>query len=391
MKDKKKWIIGISACVLLMVSVFFVFNQGKSNEQVVTEYFELLKKKDYKQMYQMLNPKIVYTPTQKYFVEKYKEFYEEIDAKNIQIKVLNEKDNIIKYQISMDTIAGKIKYKNKFDFSCAYATYSKSASFVARSASKNSCLWVHSEYMQMFGNNKEKYIKFFNEVKAKEFKNIVFVSENAKNIFDKTFSNDSNLIKKTRIIHNLMDAEEILQKSKESVQDYNKENIYTFLNVGRHTEEDKKLTRLIKAAKKLNEDKLNFRILLVGSGNKTEEYKQMVKEYGLEDKIIFLGKKQNPYPYFKIADSLILTSEYEGFPVVYLEAMLLELPIITTDVSDSLKVVKNKYGIVTKKDINSIYIAMKQAIEQGVFIKEKFNYKEYNKEIEQKLEKLINL
>ena len=48
MKDKKKWIIGISACVLLMVSVFFVFNQGKSNEQVVTEYFELLKKKDYK-------------------------------------------------------------------------------------------------------------------------------------------------------------------------------------------------------------------------------------------------------------------------------------------------------------------------------------------------------
>ena len=66
MKDKKKWIIGISACVLLIVSVFFVFNQGKSNEQVVTEYFELLKKKDYKQMYQMLNPKIVYTPTQKY-------------------------------------------------------------------------------------------------------------------------------------------------------------------------------------------------------------------------------------------------------------------------------------------------------------------------------------
>lgn len=285
----------------------------------------------------------------------------------------------------------KIKYKNKFDFSCAYATYSKPASFVARSASRNSCLWVHSEYMQMFGNNKEKYIKFFNEVKAKEFKNIVFVSENAKNIFDKTFSNDSNLIKKTRIIHNLMDAEEILQKSKESVQDYNKENIYTFLNVGRHTEEDKKLTRLIKAAKKLNEDKLNFRILLVGSGNKTEEYKQMVKEYGLEDEIIFLGKKQNPYPYFKIADSLILTSEYEGFPVVYLEAMLLELPIITTDVSDSLKVIKDKYGIVTKKDVNSIYIAMKQAIEQGVFIKEKFNYKEYNKEIEQKLEKLINL
>ena len=113
MKDKKKWIIGISACVLLIVSVFFVFNQGKSNEQVVTEYFELLKKKDYKQMYQMLNQKTVYTPTQKYFVEKYKEIYDDIGADNIQVKILDEKNDIVKYQISMDTVAGTIEYKNK--------------------------------------------------------------------------------------------------------------------------------------------------------------------------------------------------------------------------------------------------------------------------------------
>ena len=113
MKDKKKWIIGISACVLLMVSVFFVFNQGKSNEQVVTEYFELLKKKDYKQMYQMLNQKTVYTPTQKYFVEKYKEIYDDIGANNIQVKILDEKNDIVKYQISMNTVAGTIEYKNK--------------------------------------------------------------------------------------------------------------------------------------------------------------------------------------------------------------------------------------------------------------------------------------
>ena len=97
MNKKRNIIIGSIVCVLLMTVVFFVFNHGKSNEQVVTEYFELLKKKDYKQMYQMLNQKTVYTPTQKYFVEKYKEFYEEIDAKNIQIKILDEQDNDIEY------------------------------------------------------------------------------------------------------------------------------------------------------------------------------------------------------------------------------------------------------------------------------------------------------
>ena len=113
MEIKKKYIIGISVCVLLIVSVFFIFNQGKSNEQVITEYFELLKKKDYKQMYQMLNQKTVYTPTQKYFVEKYKEIYDDIGANNIQVKILDEKNDIVKYQISMNTVAGTIEYKNK--------------------------------------------------------------------------------------------------------------------------------------------------------------------------------------------------------------------------------------------------------------------------------------
>ena len=113
MEIKKKYIIGISVCVLLIVSVFFIFNQGKSNEQVITEYFELLKKKDYKQMYQMLDQKTVYTPTQKYFVEKYKEIYDDIGANNIQVKILDEKNDIVKYQISIDTVAGIIEYKNK--------------------------------------------------------------------------------------------------------------------------------------------------------------------------------------------------------------------------------------------------------------------------------------
>ena len=129
MKDKKKWIIGISICVLLIVSVFFMFHQGKSNEQVVTEYFELLKKKDYKQMYQMLDQKTVYTPTQKYFIEKHKEIYDVINPSNIQVKVIDEKDNMVQYQISMDTVAGKVKYKNKIEIKNEQIKFNKQLIF----------------------------------------------------------------------------------------------------------------------------------------------------------------------------------------------------------------------------------------------------------------------
>lgn len=320
-------------------------------------------------------------------------FLNEID-KRIQIKeyspcklklaLIRKFINLVKQTVF------KLKYKDKFDFSCAYATYSKPASFIARTASENSCLWVHSEYMKMFNNSKEEYARFFDGVKAKEFRNIVFVSENAKNIFIENFKNNKDFVNKASVIYNFIDAEEILRKSQEKITDCKKEDTFTFLNVGRHTEQDKKLTRLIEVAKKLNEDNLNFRILLVGSGNRTQEYKEKIKEYKLENRVIFLGKKQNPYPYFKIADSLILTSEYEGFPVVYLEAMILNTPIITTDVSDSIKIIQDKYGVVTRKDIDSIYEAMKKAIINGIAQKEKFDYKKYNQEIDEKLEKLIN-
>ena len=64
-------------------------------------------------------------------------------------------------------------------------------------------------------------------------------------------------------------------------------------------------------------------LFMIGEGDKTEELKKYVEENGLEENIIFLGKKKNPYPYFLISDYIILTSLTEGYPVVFQEAMVL--------------------------------------------------------------------
>ena len=57
----------------------------------------------------------------------------------------------------------------------------------------------------------------------------------------------------------------------------------------------------------------------------------VLKKLELEENIIFLGKKQNPYPYFKISDCVILSSDYEGVPNVLIEAMAVGTPSVSTD------------------------------------------------------------
>ena len=93
------------------------------------ELISRLKKKNYKQMYQMLDQKTVYTPTQKYFIEKHKEIYDVINPSNIQVKVIDEKDNMVQYQISMDTVAGKVKYKNKIEIKNEQIKFNKQLIF----------------------------------------------------------------------------------------------------------------------------------------------------------------------------------------------------------------------------------------------------------------------
>ena len=325
-------------------------------------------------------------------------FLNEIDPK---IKIIeyapsNSKNKIQRKIINLiKRIKFTLKYKNKYDFSASFATYSLPSSFVARTASKNCYLWGHADYLTLFDGNAEEMKEFFIERNYDKFKKIIFVSKEGKDSFIKVFP---KMNEKTMVCNNLIDADKILELSKEKIpeEDLSKINklentqkeTTIFINVGRHQEKQKKLSRLIEAATMLKKDNMNFKIIFIGDGPETEEYKKQVKNNQLENNIIFLGKKQNPYPYFKIADCVALTSDYEGYPVVFLGSFILEKPIITTKVSD-YKEVENKYGFVTEKDTKDIYEKMKNFILNGFEIKEKFDYKKYNEEILKKIEDLF--
>ncbi len=283
-----------------------------------------------------------------------------------------------------------LKYKGKFDFSASFATYSKPASFVARVASNNNVLWGHADYLELFRNNIQDMKNFFDSLQIDKFKKIVFVSKKACKSFEKIYPEMKN---KVIYCNNLIDYEKILNLSKENIEEIGqskeKKHTYTFVNVGRHDERQKQLTRIIEASRKLKKDNLNFQVLFIGEGKDTKTYKDLVQKYQLEKEIQFLGQKENPYPYMNLADAIILTSDYEGYPVVFLETMILNKPIITTDVSDAIEDINNKFGQVIKKDENEIYKIMKKFIQNGYEIKQKFNPSEYNKKIIKKLEQIL--
>ena len=278
----------------------------------------------------------------------------------------------------------KIKYKNKFDFSACYATYSYSASFVAKTASSNNALWVHNDYMNFYDNDKKKYKEFFEKTKARNFKKIVFVSEHDKNVFIENFK---ELEPKCCYCNNLINYKKIKQKANEPIIDFNQEdNIVTFINLGRHDEKQKKLSRIINATKKLNEEGYIFRVIFIGDGPDNQMYKNMAKDI---KNIEFLGKKSNPYPYLKKSYCLLMSSDFEGYPVVFIESLILGKPIITTNVSDSEKDIKDKFGIVVEKTEADVYEGMKKYLEKG-FNMEKFDPEKFNRNITEKLKKIIS-
>lgn len=314
-----------------------------------------------------------------------------LDELSPNIKVIeykpSENKNVLfrKGRNLLKRIVFTLKYKNKFDFSACFATYSIPASVLSRIASKNSALWGHADYLTLFNKDKEKFKEFFEKRKYNKFKHIVFVSEEGKDSFIKIFP---EMKEKTIVCNNLVNYNKIKELANEKIEIKKDPNCVTFLNVGRHDEKQKRLTRLIEASNMLKNDGFNFRVLLVGDGPDNNKYKEMVKKYKLEDKILFLGAKENPYPYFKISNCVILTSEYEGYPVVFLESFILNRTLITTKVSD-YKQVEEGFGYVTEKDVNDIYEKMKLFIQNGYEINKKFKPEEYNEKITKKLEEIF--
>ena len=121
----------------------------------------------------------------------------------------------------------------------------------------------------------------------------------------------------------------------------------------------------------LKERGVEFVWYVIGDGEYRESMVDYITNHSLNDTFVLLGKKSNPYPYFKKARIYVQTSRREGFGLSIAEARLLNCPVVTTEfgaVWDQM--VQGENGLVVSLEPDAIA----DAIEKLLNDKELYNH-----------------
>lgn len=132
------------------------------------------------------------------------------------------------------------------------------------------------------------------------------------------------------VIRNGVNIDLITQLAKEEVEfPWFKEETPVIISVGRLTKA-KNFPLLLKAVS-LIKPAIDWRLLIIGDGEERAKLLALTNALGLSDKVIFLGYQDNPYKYLSRARLLVVSSDWESFSLVILEAMCLGVTVVATD------------------------------------------------------------
>jgi CDP-glycerol glycerophosphotransferase len=107
---------------------------------------------------------------------------------------------------------------------------------------------------------------------------------------------------------------------------------------------EKDHAKLLRAFKQIVDESPDTRLIMIGDGVLAGELRRLSSELGLEGSVLFAGMQDNPFAILRRSDCFILSSNHEGQPMVLLEAMVLGMPIVATDIDGSRGVLAGPDG-----------------------------------------------
>ncbi len=163
--------------------------------------------------------------------------------------------------------------------------------------------------------------KWLSKLIFKKFDKIICISEKQKEAVEKTLG-FTNLA----LIYNPIDITNIQQlKSEKPEIDFK-----YIIAIGRFAKA-KQFDKLIPAYSQSELPKQNIHLVILGQGEEEELIKKMQSESEYSDKIHLMGFKKNPYKYISNSQFIVQCSSVEGLPMVLLEALACETPIVAFD------------------------------------------------------------
>lgn len=189
------------------------------------------------------------------------------------------------------------------------------------------------------------------------------VSEEATRFFiqQKAFS-----VSKSRTVYNGIDLRKfvVCSEKREIIRRQHgiEKGDFLFLNVGRLTPAKDQRT-LISAFQGVVMKYPTVKLLIVGEGELREELEQQISHLNLEQQVILAGNQQHVEVYYNAADCFVLSSAWEGFPMVLLEAMSCGLPVVTTNLGGCIEAVNYIEYMVKPRDTEALFLKMRQVYE----------------------------
>lgn len=207
---------------------------------------------------------------------------------------------------------------------------------------KKKIAWIHTDYSTID-------IDVETELGMWEgYDYIASISEKATEAFLQKFP---TLQDKIIGIDNIVTNSMVEEQADEPIDvEFEKEEHIKLLSVGRFSYA-KNFDNVPEICKYLLEGGFNIRWYLIGFGGDEQLIRDNIEKYGMKDRVIILGKKDNPYPYIKNCDVYVQPSRYEGKAVTVREAQILQRPVIITDYATAHSQIEDGYdGVIVPLD-----------------------------------------
>ena len=189
---------------------------------------------------------------------------------------------------------------------------------------KKKIAWIHTDYTRVWVDAED-------ELKVwQKYDYVASISSDVTNTFLQVFP---SLAPKIVEIENILSPAFVRKRTdlEDTDKEFRQTDNISLLSIGRYSEQ-KNYDNVPDICKHLiNETKLNIKWYIIGYGGDEALIRQKIKEAGMEDHVILLGKRSNPYPYIKACDIYVQPSRYEGKSVAVREAQMLCKPVVVTN------------------------------------------------------------